>query len=701
MSQSQSQSQPEITHYRACHLCEAICGVKIVTRGEQIVSIKGDPDDPLSRGHICPKAVALQDLHEDPDRLYKPVKRQGDEWIEIEWQQAFDEVAELIHGLQTRYGGDAVAIYQGNPNAHNLGSMTHAKAFMHKVRTRNRFIATSVDQLPHHLTSLWLYGHQFLIPVPDIDRTDYLLVLGGNPMASNGSLMTVPDFKNRVKALQKRDGKLVVIDPRRTETAEIADQHHFIRPETDVLLLLSILNTMLQKGCRGKGEVAQRLQGLERIEQRIKAFTPESVSERVGISVDDIYAMAAALSGDKAICYGRMGVSTQRFGALCQWLIAMINLVSGNMDRPGGMMFPAPPIDFVGFAGAGHFNNWQSRVRGLPEFAGALPAAAMAEEMLVPGEGQIKGLVTIAGNPVLSTPNGKQLEKALAGLEGMVSIDPYINETTCHADYILPPASPLAHDNYDMVFHHFAVRDTQRFSPAIFPVKEGAMLDWQIFEGLGKALAERSGIAYKAEPTPRQIIDARLSHSGLSVDELLNTPSGIDRGPMRPNLLQRIKTPDGMIRCDVEDCLADLTRVEQELATVNPDQLLLIGRRHVRCNNSWMHNSHRLVKGKSRTALLVHPQDAASFGLSDGERAIVVSRVAEAEVEVSVSASVMQGVVSLPHGWGHQRPGVRLSIASEQNAPSANDLTDELWLDSLSGNAAVNGVPVTLKAVQP
>ncbi|MCL6416280.1 molybdopterin-dependent oxidoreductase [Aestuariirhabdus sp. Z084] len=693
-------STSEQTHYRACHLCEAICGLKIVTQGDKVISIKGDEDDPLSRGHICPKAVALQDLHEDPDRLKKPIKRDGDQWHEIEWEQAFKEVADALFAVQESYGADAIATYQGNPNAHNIGSITHAKQVTKPIRTRNRFTATSVDQLPHHLNSLWLYGHQFLLPVPDIDRTDYLLMLGGNPMASNGSLMTVPDFRKRVKALQDRKGQLVVVDPRRTETAEIADQHHFIRPESDVLLLLAILNRMLMAGYRGKGEIGERLQGIETVAERIKTFTAASVSNRTGIAAEDIEAMASALMKERSLCYGRMGVSTQRFGALCHWLINLINLVGGNIDQPGGMMFPAPAIDFTAFGPAGHFNKWQSRVRGLPEFSGELPASAMAEEMLEPGEGQIKALMTIAGNPVLSTPNGKQMEKALAGLDFMVAIDPYLNETTRFANIILPPASPLVHEQYDMVFHHFAVRDTQRYSKAVFAKEEGTLLDWELFNGLGQAIVERMGDSFQPLPSPRQVVDRGLSVGGLSVDELQQAPSGIDRGPMRPNLLQRIKTADGQIHCDVTECLQDIDRVEAAAQT--PVQgLQLIGRRHVRCNNSWMHNSQRLVKGKSRTALLMNPEDASSHSLSEGDKAVLKSRVGEALVTVSTTDSLMPGVVSLPHGWGHQRPGVKLRVASEQSAPSANDLTDELWLDSLSGNAAINGVPVTVKAVTP
>jgi anaerobic selenocysteine-containing dehydrogenase len=479
------------THLRACHLCEAICGLEIKVDDGKIISIKGDKNDPLSRGHICPKAVALQDLHEDPNRLRKPVKRVTNEdgsrdWQEISWDEALETTAEKLAEIYQRQGANAIGVYLGNPSVHNYGMMTHQNALFSHIRTDNRFSATSVDQLPHHLTSLWLFGHKLMFPIPDIDRTDYFLMLGANPLASNGSIWTVPDVRKRIKALKKRGGKLVVIDPRKTETAELASEHHFITPGTDAALLLAILNTLFTEDLVDTGELSSFVSGLDVVAAAITDFTPEMAAEHCGIDADAIKGMARDLAGaDAGICYGRMGISTQEFGTLCQWLIQIINIATGNLDKPGGSLFTSPAFDSVAGGGKGGFGRHHSRVRNLPEFDRELPAAALAEEMLTPGEGQIRALFTGAGNPVLSTPNGRQLDRALDTLEFMVSLDPYINETTCHADIILPPTSPLEHDHYDISFHLFAVRNTTRFNDPVFEKPAGTMHDWEIFNELG------------------------------------------------------------------------------------------------------------------------------------------------------------------------------------------------------------------------
>jgi len=437
------------THYRACHLCEAICGLVIETRDEKILSIKGDKNDPLSRGHICPKAVALQDIHEDADRLRQPVQKvTADDgsihWQTISWEEALDKTAEALVNTINQHGVNAVGVYAGNPSVHNYGMMTHQGNLFRHIRTQNRFSATSVDQLPHHLTSMWLFGHKSLFPVPDIDHTHYFLMLGANPLASNGSLWTVPDVKKRIKALKARGGKLVVVDPRRTETAELASEHFFITPGTDALLLLGILNTLFAEGLVDPGHLAPFTTGLSEVEQAIAGFTAGFAATHTGINAEDIRRLARELaSAEAGICYGRMGLSTQRYGGLCQWLIQLINIATGNLDKPGGSLFATPAVDAVATSGPGGFNRHQSRVRGLPEFDRELPAAALAEEITTPGQGQIRALFTAAGNPVLSTPNGRQLDDALEQLDFMVSLDPYINETTRHADIILPPTSPL------------------------------------------------------------------------------------------------------------------------------------------------------------------------------------------------------------------------------------------------------------------
>lgn len=699
------------THYRACHLCEAICGLVIETEGADIVSIKGDKSDPLSRGHICPKAVALRDLHEDPDRLRMPVKRLRDEagqdsWQEISWDEALDTTASRLAQIIIDHGEHAVGIYMGNPSVHNYGMMTHQGNLFQHIRSNNRFSATSVDQLPHHLTSLWLYGHKLLIPVPDVDHTDYLLMLGANPLASNGSIWTVPDVKKRLKTLTARDGKLVVVDPRRTETAAIASEHQFIRPGTDALFLLALLNTVFRENLGNPGVLDAFTSGLDEVAGAIEDFTPEFAAAHTGVEANAIVRIAREFAAaDKAVCYGRMGVSTQAYGALCQWVIQLINIATGNLDRPGGSLFASPAVDTLMTSSPGGHGRHLSRVRKLPEFDRELPAACLAEEISTPGQGQIRALFTGAGNPVLSTPNGRHLDGAMETLEFMVSLDPYINETTRHADIILPPTSALEHDHYDVSFHLFAVRNTARFNEAVFDKPAGSLHDWEIFNQLGNRVAKLLDRSQQPVMPPYEIIDLGLqmgphSSAGLSLEQLRQSPSGIDLGPLRSQLPERLATPQKTICCDVPEAMADLHRLLAEFQQPDASDFRLIGRRHVRSNNSWMHNYHRLVKGRDRCTLMMHPQDMAKQGIEPGGWATLSSRVGSVVVAVELSEDMMPGVVSLPHGYGHDRHGVRLQIAATHAGVSCNDVTDEQYLDVLSGNAALNGVPVAIDKLE-
>lgn len=692
-------------HHRACHLCEAICGLTLETTdddaaGPRITSIKGDALDTFSRGHICPKAIALQDIQNDQDRLRQPMRRIGSDWHPMEWQAAFDLVAQRLLAVQARHGQDAVAVYQGNPSVHNYGLMTHSNYFLGQLKTRHRFSATSVDQLPHHLTSYLMYGHGLLLPIADIDHTDFMLILGGNPLASNGSIMTVPDVEKRLKAIQARGGKVVVVDPRRSETAAIASQHVFVRPGGDAALLFGLLHTLFAEGLTRSSHLP--VDGLEDVRSAVAELNADAMSLRCGVPADTIRQLAREFAGaDKAVCYGRMGISTQSFGTLCHWLVQLINLVTGNLDRVGGALCTEPAVDLVQSTAGGGFNRWQSRVSGLPEYGGELPVSALAEEMLTEGEGQVRALVTVAGNPVLSTPNGRRLEQALDGLDFMLSIDLYINETTRYADVILPSTSALENDHYDTTFNLLAVRNVTRFNRAILDKPEGALHDWEIFVGLAQAFAAAAGRELKPTVPPSHMIDRGLrgglygdaSPWKLSIDALRDHPHGLDLGALKPNLAARLKTANQHVHAAPPVILADLARFKA-LPPPPPDELLMIGRRHVRSNNSWMHNYHRLVKGKPRHQLLMHPDDLASRGLVDGQTVHVSSRVGAVDVQVLATTDMMPGVVSLPHGWGHGRPGVKAAIARDQPGVSANDLTDERQLDAVSGNAVLNGVPV-------
>lgn len=712
----------EQTRYITCVLCEASCGLEVTVRDAEVLTIRGHDADPLSRGHICPKAVALQDLHTDPDRLRTPVRRVGEAWEPIGWDDAIELIANRLHAVQSRYGPSAVGVYLGNPNVHSLGFLTHGVSLVRALGTKAIFSATSIDQLPHQLVSWLLYGHQFLIPVPDIDRTSLFVVFGGNPMASNGSMMTVPDFPGRLRELTARGGRMVVFDPRRTETAKVADEHHFVRPGTDVLVLLAILNVLFDE--RLTRPVAY-VDNAEAVGESVSGFTPEAVAGTSRVPADVIRRLAREIAAaDGAAVYGRLGVSTQAFGTLCQWAIHAINILTGNLDRPGGVLMTSPAVDMVGMGllGKGHLGAWRSRVRGLPEFGGELPVSVLAEEMATPGEGRIRSLITVAGNPVSSTPGGRALDDALGGLDFMVSVDLYVNETTRHADVILPPTGPLERDHYDLIFHLFAVRNTARWSGALFERPDEARHDWEIYRDLALALdrlraQERTP---SGDPRPRRAVDeARLrtppAHlvdallgvnrtPGLSVAALRETPGGVDLGPLRPQLPQRLATESR--RIDLAPAivlagLADARALLEAASSTTPGDdrdLLLIGRRHQRDNNSWMHNQVRLTRGKPRHHLLVNPGDLHQRGILSGDRVRVTSASGDLEVECLASDDMMPGVVSLPHGYGHARPGVRMARATTLPGASVNDVTDPGVVEGIGANAVVNGVPVSLSA---
>ncbi|MFT5431228.1 MAG: anaerobic selenocysteine-containing dehydrogenase [Myxococcota bacterium] len=684
-------------HHTTCHLCEAMCGLRVTLKQSNITRIEGDPEDPLSRGHICPKGAALADLHVDPDRLRTPLIKVDGEWKAASWVEALDLAAEKLSAVRTRFGRDAVALYLGNPNVHSLGSALCIQALTRALRTTNRFSATSVDQLPHHLAAWAMLGHQFLIPVPDIDRTDFLFVLGANPVVSGGSLWTVPGFEKRTRAMQARGGRFVVVDPRRTRTAELADEHVFIRPGTDVYFLLSLVQQVISRA--DLGHLRGHTMGLEALEAATASWTPERTAERTGVPAEITSRLASALlETERAAIYGRMGLSTQAFGTACQWLLMALNVLTGNLDREGGMMLTSPALDIVEPHRAGSFGRRTSRVRGLPEFSGELPVCTMAEEMLTNGPGQVKALVTVAGNPVLSTPDGGQMDRALEGLDAFVAIDIYLNETTRHADVILPPTTGLETPRYDIIFNHFAVRNTAKFSPPVAEAGPEQRAEYWIFRELAARLA--------TEETPwnpdlpansmslEQMLDfgLRTGPHKLSLAMLSEHPSGLDLGPLEAGQLpERLHTPDGMIQLAPPLFVADLERVG---GAVVPSGLLMIGRRDLRTNNSWLHNSPRLTKGRNRCTLQMHPDDAAHRSLTDGQTVTLKSRVGAIQIALETTTTVMPGVVCVPHGWGHGRRGVRMANAANHAGVSVNDVTDPTAIDELSGNAVLNGVPV-------
>lgn len=709
--------------HRTCHLCEAMCGLTIKVENDRVTHVAGDKDDPFSRGHICPKGAAIAELHDDPDRLRHPMRRNGSDWEEISWEEALDQAAAGITRVQKAHGKDAFGFYVGNPTVHSFPALTMGPALLRGIRSKHRFSATSVDQLPHMVAAHQMFGHQLFLPIPDIDRCDYMLMLGANPMVSNGSIMSVPDFRARFREVTKR-GETVVVDPRRTETAKEASRHLFIRPGTDAFFLLALVREVLNLGHK-LGRLAPFVDGLDDLQDWVAPFTPERSTAVTGIAAEEVSAIAKALvTNERALVYGRMGTCTQEFGGLSAWLLVVLNIVSGNLDRPGGVMFTTPATPVLELSGRGHLGRWRSSVRDLPEFGGELPVSALAEEAEA---GNIRGMMTLAGNPVLSTPDGKRLDAALAKMDFMVSVDPYLNETTRHANLILPPCSPLERPHYDLVFNALAVRNVANYSPPLF--ETDAPHDGNIIIGILRRVCEqRHGrlhpttlkvralehtpverlldIGLRLGPygagvagfKPRRIGKRELGPKGkLSLRYLKDHPHGVDLGPLTPAFPDR--APTGRIQIAPELYGQDLARLTQEESKVGTG-MRLIGRRQLRSNNSWMHNLPSLMKGRARCTLLMHPTDAERLGLSTGDEAKIETDVGAAQVPVQVSDEIMPGVVSLPHGFGHRRKGTRLRVAEEHAGVSLNDLTNPALIDALTGNAVLNGVPVRVESAQ-
>lgn len=722
------------THFRTCPLCEATCGLAIETRGDEVVSIRGDEQDVLSAGFLCPKAYGLKALHEDPDRLRTPLVRRAGGLEPASWDEAFAEVERRLLPLLDEHGRDSCAVYVGNPNAHNLSALLYGPVWLRALGSRNVYTASTVDQMPKQVAAGLMFGTMLSVPVPDLDRTDHLLVLGANPLVSNGSLMTAPDARGRLRRIRECGGKVVVVDPRRSRTAEQADEHHFIRPGTDAHLLAALVHTLLSEGLASLGRLAEHVNGLAEVEALAAPFTPEAVAPVCGIDAGEIRRMARELAAaERAAVYGRIGTCTQEFGTLASWLVDVVNVLTGNLDREGGAMFTraaASQKNSSGTGGSGRgvaLGRWRSRVRGMPELFGELPVACLAEEIETPGEGQVRALISVAGNPVRSTPNSERLERALEGLDFMLSIDIYVNETSRHADVVLPAPSPLARSHYDVALYQLAVRNVANYSPKVFP-RDGELPDeWRttlrlagLLAGQGadadtdaldeftaRALAQRSFpgrepdevLAAVAPRTgPERLLDILLRAGPygeeLSMDRLEAEPHGVDLGPLEPRLPEVLRTPSGKVELAPEPIVADVERLRSSLTAHRNGEMVLIGRRQLRSNNSWMHNLPPLVKGKDRCTLQLHPDDAARLGLADGGRARVTSSAGSLDAPVEVTDSIMPGVVSIPHGWGHDVPGVRQAVAVAHAGVNSNVLADESVVDPLSGNAVLNGIPV-------
>ncbi|OOG39010.1 molybdopterin-dependent oxidoreductase [Polaromonas sp. A23] len=734
----------ESTHHRICPLCEACCGLELKVRDGKVISIRGHDSDVFSAGYICPKGVALKDLHEDPDRLRTPLIKRNGEFVPASWDEAFAEIERRLQPILAQHGRQAGAISVGNPSAHKIGLLLYFSRLAKALGSRNVFSASTLDQMPKQLSSGLMFGHWLSIAVPDITRCDFLLVLGANPLASNGSLWTVPDFKGKAKAMQARGGKLVVIDPRRTETAAMADAHHFIRPGADVFLLLGLVHTLFEEKLVRLGRLAPLVNGVDAVEAAVRDFSAEVVAPRCGIDAASIRSLARQLAGTpRAAVYGRIGTCTQEYGTLASWLVDVLNVLTGHLDEPGGAMFPKAAAfanNTAGQPGTGRgvsTGRHTSRVSGAPEVFGELPMTCLAEEIETPGAGQVRALITVASNPVLSAPNGARLARALDSLEFMVSMDIYVNETSRHADVILPGLSPLEDMHYDVAFPQFSWRNHARYSAPVFAAPEGQPAEWEtllkltaIVQGQGAQTPAREiDDRYFAEDAKKlfsdkaqAVIDAtqglhgpdRLLEialrtgpygdqfgrkpDGLNLAKVRGVPDGIDLGELTPRMPEVLRTPSGRIELAPPTLLLDLQRAAQAIKEPVP-AMVIVGRRDVRSNNSWMHNLPILAKGPMRCTALVHPADAKRLGLTDGALARISNQGRSIEARVQVSEEMMPGVVSLPHGWGHGLPGTRMALAAERPGANLNTLLDEDWRDPLSGNSVLSGVPVELEAI--
>ncbi len=731
-------------HLRTCPLCEAMCGLEVHVEGDKAVLIRPDKDDVWSRGYICPKGTTLGHLHADPDRLREPMIRDGDHWREVSWDDAFARCEELLHGVLERHGKESVTAYIGNPTAHNFSLGRYVGLFMGLAQFPMIYSAGTVDQWPKNVSSMLMYGGMWWIPAPDVQRTHYWLVMGGNPQASQGSLLACPDLLGEMDRIRERGGKVVVIDPRRTGTADRADEWIPIVPGTDAAFLLALCHVLFAEDLVDLGDVGDIVDGVDDVRALAAGFPPERVARTCRIDAETIRRVAHEIAAaPSAAVYGRIGLCNQEFGTLASWLVDVVNILTGNFDRPGGLMFGNPVAWGVNslpdpqWADGVSFGRWKSRVRGAPEVLGQVPVSCLAEEIATPGPGQLKGLVTIAGNPVISSPDAGRLDEALPALECMISVDNYLNETTRHAGVILPGLSALEQPHFDDLITMWAARSAGNFSPAIFTPPRDRPAEWEILTRLGAlvagmrnadidvaalddgyfaALCEAKGI----DPTvamgaydsggPERLLDLQIrtgpfgdrygeNADGLTLQHFRDRPHGIDMGPMVPRVRELLNTPSGKIEIAPPYITADIPRLESRLERADDGELALVSRRHLRSNNSWMHNVKVLVKGKDRCTLLIHPDDAARLGIEDGKLARVSSEAGTIDVPAEVSDEMMPGVVSLPHGWGHDKEGTRMSVAREHAGVNNNLIAPGRLVDPLSNNAIVNGFPVEVVAV--
>jgi anaerobic selenocysteine-containing dehydrogenase len=728
------------THLRSCHLCEAMCGVSVHVEGGRVTRVRPNPEDVWSHGYLCPKGTTLGHLQNDADRLRAPMVRNGATWREVSWDEAFARCEEIIHGILERHGRSALAARTGNAVGRSSTLSRYVAAFSQLARI-TRYTSSVVDQQPKNLACQLMYGDAWKMAVPDIARTDYFLVMGANPAESKGSILSFPDVLAEIERIRQRGGRTVVIDPVRTRTAKRADEWIPIVPGSDALFLLAMAQVLFADDLIDLGRLEEHVNGVERLGEICREFTPESVAAVCGIPAETIRRLAHELSAaPTAAVYGRIGLCTQEFGTLASWLTDVIAILTGHFDTPGGLMFANPVAPFMEIFPIRPFSagSFHSRVRGAPEVLGEVPAACLAEEIDTPGEGQLKGLITLGCNPVVSAPDSDRLDAALPLLEGMISIDLYRNETTRHADVVFP-ATPAFEQPYSDVWSWiYALRSGIKYNEPLLPSPPDWVPEWQILLRLGALCAGMTNdeidikqlddayfttlctwadldpdpiLEASPEPGPKRIIDMTIRTGpwgdrfgerpdGITLETVLAAPNGLDFGPAIPRLPQMLETESGKIELAPDYIVADIPRLRGLLERNRPS-LVLVGRRHARSLNSWMHNVEVLVKGKDRCTLQIHPDDASRTGLSHAGLAKVSNDTGSVTVTVEVSDDITPGVVSLPHGWGHDRDGTQMDVAKRHAGVGSNVVSPGDLLDTISGNAVLNGIPVRVEPAEP
>ncbi|WP_439032242.1 molybdopterin-dependent oxidoreductase [Gordonia terrae] len=735
-----TESRTTVGH-RICPLCESTCGLLVELSGRTITRVAPNPDDVLSAGHSCAKGLGLGRVEGDPDRVRTPLLRTpGGGFRAVGWEEAFAEIERRLTEFVLDDPGTC-AVYHGNPAAHHLDATFYLGELIAALGTRHVYSPASVDTWPKNLAHMALYGTGLGMSLPDIDRTDHLLILGSNPMVSNGSTVTAPGMHARLAALRERGGTLVVVDPVRTRTAEVADVHVPIRPGTDALFLLAVLSVIAEEGLSRPERIPDVVDGVEEALELAREFTPDSVADACGVDAEMIRLVARGFAGaPAAVAHSRIGTCMQEFGTLANWLVEVLTIVTGNLDRPGGAMFSLPA------AGGQNtwpvtrpptlmFDRWRSRVRGLPEAMGELPAVCFAEEILTPGPGRTRALITLAGNPARSLPNSGAIEEALDALDFMVSVDCYLNETTRHADVILPPPPLLTRGHHDVTLSHFQIRNVARYTPPLLELGDDELAEWQILlrlAGIARGTPERrveelddevaavavrraarlagcdtdrAARAVAGRSGPQRLLDLRLRSGpygdrfdggeGLTLAVLESRPDGVDHGPLRPRIPEVLRTPNGRIDLCPELITSDLDRLRARRP--DPDGgLLLINRRQRRGMNSWLHNA--LPQPDSgQCALLMSPPDAARLGLVDGDRVAVTSATTTVAAELRIDDALRPGVVSMPHGWGHDGPHLQTPRAEAMPGTNYNALVaDTTHLDVPTSSPVFNGVPVSV-----